>query len=336
MQRVYSDHADAQAARHELATLQQRYVSGLEVFAEQSPRRCEWYRAAGQHGGGERFVFEESAQLSSASVNLSQVHYPADAESRLRAATALSAIVHPAHPKLPSFHLHSSLMISDEDRRSWRLIADLNPSHPSAEDQKLIDELFFKIAPTMASQAMEGGSTYFFIPALGRCRGVSHFFLSDYYTDSVEEDLAFATGFVREMICGYLGLLLNYKQNLPEVREDEKAQQLAYHTLYFFQVMTLDRGTTAGLLVHDDNDEGTLGSLPPRVDKNLLSSWMSRMQEPQDLLLKRIIDSMPSQGVVEVDEGFKKKLAEVIRSFYKAYPEAIALQARMPAAFQPE
>ena len=52
MQRVYSDHADAQAARHELATLQQRYVGGLEVFAEQSPRRCEWYRAAGQHGGG--------------------------------------------------------------------------------------------------------------------------------------------------------------------------------------------------------------------------------------------------------------------------------------------
>ena len=120
------------------------------------------------------------------------------------------------------------------------------------------------------------------------------------------------------------------------MREDEKAQQLAYHTLYFFQVMTLDRGTTAGLLVHDENDEGTLGSLPPRVDKNLLSSWMSRMQEPQDLLLKRIIDSMPSQGVVEVDEGLKKKLADVIRSFYKAYPEAIALQARMPAAFQPE
>ena len=44
------------------------------------------------------------------------------------------------------------------------------------------------------------------------------------------------------MICGYLGLLLNYKQDLPEVREDEKAQQLAYHTLYFFQVMTLGSG----------------------------------------------------------------------------------------------
>ena len=111
----------------------------------------------------------------------------------------------------------------------------------------------------MASQAMEG-EVPISLFCIRRCRGVSHFFLSDYHTDSVEEDLAFAAGFVREMICGYLGLVLNYKQDLPEVREDEKAQQLAYHTLYFFQVMTLDRGTTAGLLVHDENDEGTLGS----------------------------------------------------------------------------
>ena len=59
------------------------------------------------------------------------------------------------------------------------------------------------------------------------------------------------------------------------------------------------------------------------------------MQEPQDLLLKRIIDSMPSQGVVEVDEVLKKKLADVIRSFYKAYPEAIALQARCLLLFSP-
>jgi coproporphyrinogen III oxidase len=336
MQRVYSDHADAQAAWDELSALQQRYVGGLEVFAEQRPQMHEWYRASGQHGGGERYLFEENAQLSSASVNLSQVHYPTTSDSRLRVATALSSIIHPTHPMLPSFHLHASLMISDQDKKSWRLIADLNPSHPSPVDQKLIDALFFTISPKMAAHAMEGGKTYFFIPALGRCRGVSHFFLSDYHTDSVEEDLIFATRFVREIACAYTGLLLNYKQDLPQISEDEKAQQLAYHTLYFFQVMTLDRGTTAGLLVHDENDEGTLGSLPPRVDKNLLSSWVSRLKEPQDLLLKRILDSMPSQGIIKVDDILKKKLAGVIRSFYRDYPEAIELQARIPKAFQPK
>ena len=44
-----------------------------------------------------------------------------------------------------------------------------------------------------------------------------------------------------------------------------RKKQLAYHTRYFYQVLLLDRGTTAGLLVHDDNDVGTLGSLPGQV-----------------------------------------------------------------------
>ena len=38
------------------------------------------------------------------------------------------------------------------------------------------------------------------------------------------------------------------------------------HSL-FFQVLTLDRGTTHGLLAHGDNDVGTLGSLPNFVSK---------------------------------------------------------------------
>jgi len=35
---------------------------------------------------------------------------------------------------------------------------------------------------------------------------------------------------------------------------------------------TADRGTTSGLLVHDENDVGILGSLPSHVDKKLLES----------------------------------------------------------------
>ena len=51
------------------------------------------------------------------------------------------------------------------------------------------------------------------------------------------------------------------------VLDEATAQQLAYHTLYFFQVLTLDRGTTSGLLVHDQNDLGIMGSLPAWVDR---------------------------------------------------------------------
>ena len=50
---------------------------------------------------------------------------------------------------------------------------------------------------------------------------------------------------------------------------------------YLFQVLTLDRGTTHGLLAHSENDVGTLGSLPTVVDRQLLQSWMEKVSPPQ-------------------------------------------------------
>ncbi|CAK0814783.1 unnamed protein product, partial [Prorocentrum cordatum] len=40
------------------------------------------------------------------------------------------------------------------------------------------------------------------------------------------------------------------------VTEHERELQLAYHTAYFYQVLFLDCGTTAGLLTHAENDVG--------------------------------------------------------------------------------
>ena len=41
---------------------------------------------------------------------------------------------------------------------------------------------------------------------------------------------------------------------------------------YLFQVLTLDRGTTSGLLIHNQNDVGIMGSLSLYINKVLLSS----------------------------------------------------------------
>ena len=83
----------------------------------------------------------------------------------------------------------------------------------------------------------------------------------------------------------------------------------------------MDRGTTAGLLVHDQNDVGILGSLPPRVDKNLLSSWGSRLTAPQDVLLNRLLSVMPQMGVVLITDSLKKQFAETNRRFYREFPQ---------------
>ena len=69
------------------------------------------------------------------------------------------------------------------------------------------------------------------------------------------------------------------------------------------------------------------GSLPARIDKNLLASWRSRMAEPQDRLLDRLIAALPHQGICTIDDEIKQRLADAVRAHYKAHPESLDLQA---------
>jgi coproporphyrinogen III oxidase len=70
-----------------------------------------------------------------------------------------------------------------------------------------------------------------------------------------------------------------------------------------------------------------MGSLPAYVDRDLLQSWVSRMQSPQDKLLQGLIDVLPATSPALVDENVKQKLAQVVRQHYQNFPEAIAMQA---------
>lgn len=328
---VRSENAEAIRAAEVLEGLQRRYVNALCAFSEAEAVEKDWMRAGGAQGGGNRWIFVEGGWLATASVNFSQVHYDADSGARLSVATALSAIVHPRHPLLPSAHLHVSLTQLQTGACYWRLMGDLNPAVENEQHRMQFDRMLARVAPDQVAEAIKNGDRYFNIPMLERQRGVSHFYLEQFWRGDAEVDLAFAERFGIEMITTYMGFLMEGRSSLDVPTEAERAAQLAYHTLYLFQVLLLDRGTTAGLLVHDENDLGVLGSLPPRVDKNLLGAWLSRLAEPQDILLQRLMGVMPQQGVVEVDESLKKQFAETIRSFYAEFPAALALQAEMPA-----
>lgn len=182
-------------------------------------------------------------------------------------------------------------------------------------------------APERFEVTMAQGDRYFFIPALGRPRGVAHFYLEEFNTGDFAADLALAKRVGEAAIDTYLNLLGETVRGCKPPTEAECAAQLAYHTLYFFQVLTLDRGTTTGLMVHDQNDVGILGSLPGRIDKNLLASWRSRMVPPQERLLDALLAALPRQGVCTIDDPVKLRLAAAVRAHYTAHPEALALQA---------
>ncbi len=323
----------AVAALDTVQALQQRFVAGLEALAaaQGSPQRfaaVDWLRDEGRHGGGERYETGEGEVFWRGSVNVSQVHYDDTPEKQLGSANAISTIIHPRHPLAPSVHIHVSFTERKDGSAYWRVMADLNPSHPHADDTGRFLQALEAAAPEQFADAKAQGERYFFIPALQRHRGVAHFYLEQYHTDDAQADALLARRVGEASIDSYLAILADALQRSPAPTTEQRAAQLAYHTVYFFQVLTLDRGTTSGLLVHDQNDVGIMGSLPPFVDAGLLSSWLPRMAPPQDKLLSSLIEALGQQaGVCPVDEARKQRLATAVRRHYQVHPKALDMQA---------
>jgi len=332
MKRIPAESASASRALELVSALQQRFVQGLEeLAAERHSTQCfaavEWLRDAGRHGGGVRLETADGALFGRGSVNVSQVHYDDMPEKKLASANAISTIIHPVHPLAPSVHIHISWTEMKDGAGYWRMMADLNPSNEIEADKTAFFAALRKAAPKQFAEARAQGERYFFIPALGRHRGVAHFYLENYNSGDAAADFALAKSVGEAATDTYLTILTQALRHAPEPTAGQRSQQLAYHTLYFFQVLTLDRGTTTGLLVHDQNDVGIMGSLPACVDRDLLVSWIKKMPAPQDRLLACLIEVLPVMSPCPVDEPVKQKLAAALRSHYRAHPEAIGMQA---------
>ncbi len=310
--------------------LQRRMVDAMEALGGGRFEPTTWGRDDGRHGGGERWSIGATPVFDRASVNVSQVHYDDEPGKKLSSATALSTIIHPAHPRAPSLHLHISWTEMREGGSYWRVMADLNPSIPDPAATATFVAALQAAAPEVYAEAAAQGDRYFWIPALGRHRGVAHFYLEDYHTARPLADAALARAVGETTIDTYAALVRAALAAHGAPTDDDRARQLAYHTTYLFQVLTLDRGTTSGLLVHDQNDVGILGSLPSHVDRAQLAAWAGRVEPPVDALVHALVDVLPAPpdgGPSPVEAPTKQALAAVVRQFYRAHPEALALQA---------
>lgn len=339
---IYAKSETAKKALALVKDLQSKLVSELETLDANAPLHLhekfapvEWARNEGKFGGGVRLVAQNPRFFNRASVNISQVQYEDDPSKKLASATAISTIVHPAHPLAPSMHMHISWteMKSNEGPIGyWRIMADLNPSHPIEEDTREFEAAFVEAVPEAALRLVgtKQGDRYFHIPALQRNRGVAHFYLEEYRGEDAMRDLKFAKVFGETIIAVYARIVRRALMRKVSASETERATQLAYHTLYFLQVLTLDRGTTSGLLVHNENDIGILGSLPSHVDRRLLEKWVKEASLPklQAQLVEILVRQMPETPIVEVTDDLKSRLAEAARGFYRAHPAALELLAR--------
>jgi len=330
MKLILASSQDAQNAYEVVRSLQDRFVMALNnlcqnIGEKKNFQEVTWLRDEGLHGGGSRFEFRDEKLFNTASVNVSQVHYDEMPEKNLKSATAISTIIHPKNPNVPSIHIHISLTELRDGSSYWRLMADLNPSIYNEHDKNVFDVALSNLSEELYEEAEEQGNKYFNIPALQRHRGVSHFYLENYKTDDKEADLAFALSFGQGVIDSYIDIITSAFETRVSYSSKDIKTQIEYHTLYLFQVLTLDRGTTSGLLIHNQNDIGIMGSLPAYIDRELLRSWAQKVEFPQDLLVKALVNAINIDG--KIDAPTKAKLAEVVRSHYKSHPEALKMQA---------
>ncbi|ATX81298.1 coproporphyrinogen oxidase [Mariprofundus ferrinatatus] len=332
MKRTAAKSESATCAHKLVSSLQTRFVEGLENLATElgSTQRfspVEWFRDEGIHGGGIRYETADGDLIGRGSVNVSQVHYDDTPEKKLGSASAISTIIHPVNPLAPSVHIHISWTEMKNGGGYWRMMADLNPSNENKQHTAQFFSAMKSAAPEQYNEGVAQGERYFYIPALGRHRGVAHFYLEEYNSGDADTDYHLAKAVGEAAIDTYVDILAQVLRSGEQGTTAQQEMQLAYHTLYFFQVLTLDRGTTTGLLVHDQNDVGIMGSLPAYVDRMLLKSWVDRMQPPQHQLLNALVASLPEENPALVDAEVKRKLASVVRNHYRAHPEAINMQA---------
>ena len=323
---------EAKAAFEIVKDLQRHLVEKLDTLAPLGKasrfQPISWLRTQGLYGGGMRFAAIDEQLFNRASVNISQVQYENDPSKRLASASALSSIIHPRNPFAPSMHIHVSWTEMKSGSGYWRIMADLNPSIPHDQDREIFQRTLSEVAGDLYPEGREQGDQYFYIPALGRHRGVAHFYLEEFGRSDREKDREFVRNFGMRVMSCYASLVEQALTRNPTCTETDLKHQLSYHTLYFLQVLTLDRGTTSGLLVHDENDTGILGSLPSHVDKSLLASWLPKHSPLQQDLLQRLILALPPGERVLVNDEIKVKIAEVARGFYKQHPEAQDFLAR--------
>lgn len=315
---------NAISALNMLSQAQHYFVKQLSQLCQTQPlpaqfKSVQWYRDNGTHGGGSRYEAPQNSLFNQGSVNVSQIQYEDRPDKAFISATALSTIIHPSDANIPSIHIHVSWTELRSGKSYWRLMADLNPAMVCEADKKRFNETLQRVGGDYFESATKQGNEYFYIPTLKKHRGVSHFYLEAF--NPVKEDGGqFAKQFLLAVIECYIAIFSDKLEHQSIATDAQIKAQLDYHTLYFYQVLTLDKGTTAGLLVHNQNDVGTLGSLPAFINRPLLAQWVSQTPAPGDKLVKALLAVLPESERCAITVQVKTEIAQVIRLHYQHHP----------------
>ena len=179
-------------------------------------------------------------------------------------AVAISLIVHPLNPMVPTTHMNLRFFVVDADEPAWYFGGgyDLTPYYPYKEDivhwHQTAAEACGDHYPTLKATCDE----YFYLGHRQECRGVGGIFFDDWTEGGFEESLGFVQGIGDTFLNAYQPILARRKGE--PYSERERDFQLYRRGRYAEFNLAIDRGTKYGLQ-SGRRIESVLASLPPLV-----------------------------------------------------------------------
>ena len=181
-------------------------------------------------------------------------------------ATAISMIVHPRNPYVPTFH--ANLRFFQVDQRNWYFGGgfDLTPYYPFAEDvlhwHRTAQAACRPFGEALYPKLKTWCDEYFYLPHREEPRGIGGIFFDDWTDSGFEQSWAFVQSVGEHIMPAYLPILQRRKGLPYGAREEEF--QLYRRGRYAEFNLAIDRGTKYGLQ-SGRRIESVLASMPPRA-----------------------------------------------------------------------
>jgi len=190
-------------------------------------------------------------------------------------ATAISLIVHPVNPYVPTVHMNLRYFLVHTDPVSWYFGGgfDLTPFYPFLEDVKfwhtVSKEACDKHGKDIYPELKSACDDYFYLPHRQETRGIGGIFFDDWNRNGFTSSFAFVRSVGEAFLQAYTPI---FEKRMDLAWGDkERNFQLLRRGRYAEFNLAIDRGTKYGLQ-SGRRIESVLASLPP------LASWQYNFQ----------------------------------------------------------
>ena len=197
-------------------------------------------------------------------------------------ATAISMIMHPRNPYVPTFHANFRFFIIDEKNWYFGGGFDLTPYYPFEEDvvhwhqtaKKACDPFGADVYPRLKSECDD----YFYLSHRKEARGVGGIFFDDWTENGFDASFDFVRSAGDHILPAYQPIL-ERRLDIP-YGEREEEFQLYRRGRYVEFNLAIDRGTRYGIQ-SGRRIESVLASMPPRAIWKY--NWQPEPGSPEEL-----------------------------------------------------